>query len=65
MPGIDLLVIVFIVLVFGGVIFARVSRALNQRRRAQPGDRNLLDEDASGERPVHVRVSNENQPRFE
>jgi hypothetical protein len=65
MPGIDLLVIVFIVLVFGGVIFARVSRTLNERRRAQPGDKDLLAEDETGERPVHLRVSNENQPRFQ
>jgi hypothetical protein len=66
MPGIALLVIVLIVLVFGGLIFARISRVLNERRRAQPGDKDLLaDDGGSGERPVHRHVSNENQPRFQ
>ncbi len=66
MPGIALLVIVLIVLLFGGVIFARISRSLNERRRDQPGDRDLLaDEDGSGGRPVHRHVSNENQPRLQ
>ncbi len=66
MPGIALLVILLIVLLFGGVIFARISRSLNERRRAQPGDQDLLvDEDGRGGRPVHRHVSNENEPRFQ
>jgi hypothetical protein len=65
MFGIAPLVIFFIVLVFGGLIFARVMRALNQRRREQPGDKDLLADDDFGERPTHLRVTNESQPRFE
>jgi hypothetical protein len=65
MFGIAPLVIFFIVLVFGGLIFARVMRALNQRRRDQPGDKDLLTDDGGGERPTHLRVTNESRPRFE
>jgi hypothetical protein len=64
MPGIALLFIILIVLILGAVFFGRLTRSLNQRRRRRPGDKDL-GEETGGEPPLHRRVTNEEQPRFQ
>ncbi len=64
MPGIALLVIILLVLVFGGLIFAYITGRLNERRRERVGDKDLGVEE-SIDRPVHRRVANEEQPRLQ
>jgi hypothetical protein len=62
MPGLALLLIILVALLFGGAIFAVVTGKLNERRRGRAGDKDLGVEDAADVRPEHHAVATEIQP---